>query len=266
MPKTNGTSALATPDILSPEEEQRIALQGAMEVLTLAKTVVVKTDQDYRAADDACAAIKAAMKKAEAKRDELVRPLNTVVKKINAGFKDVENTFNQALAAYRAPMTAYQQELARQRAEAEAAAAKERARLQAIAEEEARKEREKAEEARRIAQEAAAAAQAVEDPFEAALAQAAAEEAAQQADAAAEAFRQSVRDQRAIEVVPDATPRVTGAGSKTYTIWDFEIIDETLVPMKYRPIDRALIARDVRELKEAANIPGVKVTSRIEVK
>ena len=53
-PMTEGSSALAIHPIPTPEE-QRLALQGAMEVLTLAKSVVVKTEDDYRAADEACA-------------------------------------------------------------------------------------------------------------------------------------------------------------------------------------------------------------------
>ena len=261
----DGTSALAAQD-LTPEQEQSIALQDAMEVLTLAKSVVVKTQEEYRAADEACAAIKAAMKKAEARRDELVRPLNTVVKKINAGFKDVTSTFEAALAAYRKPMTAFQEELARQRREAEEAARKERERLEAEAREAARIEREKAEAARREAEEAQARAQGAEqDPFEAALAQSDAEEAQRRADEAAEAYKQSIRETH-VEIEPAYVPKVTGAGSKTFTVWDFEITDPDQVPLKYRPIDRTLIAKEVRESKGATDIPGVKVTSRIEVK
>jgi len=264
---TEGTSALAIHPIPTPEQEQRLALQGAMEVLTLAKSVVVKTEDDYRAADEACAAIKAAMKKAEAKRDELVRPLNTVVKKINAGFKDVTNAYESALAAYRKPMTAFQEELARQRREAEEAARKERERLEAEAREAVRVEREKAEAARKEAEEAARKAQDVEqDPFEAALAQSEAEEAQRRSLEANEVFKQSIRDAHTAEIQPEFVPKVTGAGSKTYTVWDFEITDPDRVPLKYRPIDRALIAKEVRESKDATDIPGVKVTSRIEVK
>lgn len=263
----DGTSALAIPQDLTPEQEQSIALQDAMEVLTLAKSVVVKTQEEYRAADEACAAIKAAMKKAEARRDELVRPLNTVVKKINAGFKDVTSTFEAALAAYRKPMTAFQEELARQRREAEEAARKERERLEAEAREAARIEREKAEAARREAEEAQARAQGAEqDPFEAALAQSDAEEAQRRADEANEAFKQSIRDARTVEVQPEFVPKVTGAASKTFTVWDFEITDPDLVPMRFRPIDQKLIAAEVRELKDKFSAPGVKITSRIEVK
>jgi hypothetical protein len=266
-PMTEGTSALALNEVLTPDQEAALALQSAMEVLTIAKAVVVKTDQDYRAADDAVTAIKAAMKKADAKRDELVRPLNTVVKKINAQFKDVVSTFENALAAYRGPMTQFQMELARQRREAEEAARKEQEHLQAIAREEARKAEEVAAQARREADEAARRAQeAAVDPFEAALAQQEADDAQRAAQASMEAAQQSIRDVRKVEVIPEFTQKVTGAGSKTFTIWDFEVTDPDLVPMKYRPIDFKLIEKDVRELKGECRIPGVEVSSHIEVK
>lgn len=257
---TEGGNALE----YTPEQEAQLALQQAMEVLTLAKAVIVKTDQDYRAADEACAAIKAAMKKAEARRDELVRPLNTVVKKINAQYKDVAGTFEAALAAYRTPMTLFQAELDRQRRAAEEVARKERERLEAIAREEARKAQEAADEARRQAQ--AAQAQAAEDPFEAALRQQEAEDREREAQANLRTANEGIRDARLGPTGADYVPKVTGAGSKTFTVWDFEVTDAALIPMKYRPIDYDMIRRDVRELKDKCVIPGIKVSSHVEVK
>lgn len=247
---TQGANAMEA--ALTPEQQAQQALASAMEVLTMAKVVVIKTDGDYHAADDACAAIKAALKKSEASRDEWVRPLNTQVKKINASFKEVENAFNAALAAYRAPMTAYQAQLAEERRKAEAEARVERERLEAIAREEQRLALEEV----RKAQEAA---QAEEDPFLASLAAAEAEEAT-------EAYKQSIRDARAIEAPVAYVPKVTGGASKTYTVYEFKITNPELVPMCYRPINEALIAADVKRLKDEANIPGVFVTSRVEVK
>jgi hypothetical protein len=263
MNRTEGTSALA-PQVLTPDQEAQQALQSAMEVLTIAKAVVVKSDQDYRAADEACAAIKAAMKKADAKRDELVRPLNTVVKKINAQFKDVANAFEGALQAYRGPMTLYQMELARLRKEAEEVARKERERLEAVAREDARKAQEAADEARRQAE--AAQALAADDPFEAALRQAEAEEAERSAQSAQALAQQGIQDAKHGPTGTDYVPKVTGAGSKTFTVWDFEVIDADLIPMKYRPIDWKLVERDVREMKDKCVIPGIEVSSHVEVK
>lgn len=233
----------------TPEQEAELALQSAMQVVTRAKAVVVQTDADYRAADTACAAIKAEIRRNEDRRDDLVRPLNTVVKKINAGFKDVKSALEQALDCYRKPMTAFQQEQTRIRAEAEAAACREREALEAAA-------RAKA------AEELAAAAklrEAAADPFEAFLAET---EAAAHVDAAKEAFRSIAT----IDVPVYAPAKVTGGATKTMTVWDFEITDPALVPLAYRPIDLKLVAAEVRAMKGETSIPGILVFSRQEVK
>jgi multidrug efflux pump subunit AcrA (membrane-fusion protein) len=295
---TQGSNALVEvlPPI-TPEQEAAAALHEAMSVVTQAKMVVVTDDATYRAADDACAAIKAAMKKAENERDGWVRPLNTQVKRINASFKDIENAYNAALSAYRTPMTAYQTQLAEARRKAEAEAQKERERLEAIAREEQRKakaeyDRIAAEaEAARIAAEQAAqkARQDAEsaadantelDPFDALLAegnatehaeesaretQRLADEAQAKVDAAAESYKQSIRDSR-VEVAAAYVPKVTGSGSKTYELWEYTITDHAKVPMEYRPIDLAMVAAEVKRSKGATSIPGVTVTSRMEVK
>ena len=254
-----------TPEIMAPEQETKLALDHAMQVVTRAKAVVIKSDDDYRSADAACAAIKGEIKKVDARRDELVRPLNTVVKKINAGFKDVTAALEQALDAYRRPMTSYQAELARQRAEAEAAAAAERRRLEAEARAKADAEIAAAKKAREEADTARAAAEG-DDPFAAVLAEEAATEAEARAAEQAEAARAAIREIATINVPVAVAPRVTGAASKTFTVWDYEITDESLVPMAYRPIDRAAIARDVKVGKDECQIPGVRVFSRVEVK
>lgn len=261
----NDGAAAQILDAMTPEQEAAAALQTATQVMIRAKAVVVQTDDDYREADSACAVIKGEIKKTEARRDELVRPLNTVVKKINAGFKDVTAALESALDAYRRPMTAYQAELARQRAEAEAAARKERERLEA----EARAKAEAEIAAARKAQEEADAARAAtegDDPFAALLAEQEAEEAQARANAAAEAAKQAIRDTRVVMPEVVTAPKVTGGASRTFTVWEFEITDEALVPMAYRPIDTAAIARDVKAGKDECRIPGVRVFSRIEVK
>ena len=261
----SGTSAMEVVPVLTAEQEAASILAEAMSVLTLAKAIVIKIDSDYRYADSACAAIKAAMKKSEAARDEWVRPLNTTVKKINAGFKDAENAFNAALAEYRRPMTAYQTELARLRKIEEDKAAAEQKRLEA----EAHKAQEAARAALAAAQEEANAlkAKAVElDPFDQILAEEEAAAAEAAAVAAAEAVKQSIRDTRAIEVIPEYVPKVTGSGSKTFTVWTYEIVDPALVPMSFRPINEALIAAEVKASKGSTSIPGVTVSSHQEVK
>lgn len=251
------------PQILDPmtaEEVAQMELGKAMEVLTLAKAVVIKSEDDYRAADASVASIKSAAKAVEAKRTDLVKPLNDTVKKINAGFKPVSEALEQALECYRKPMTAFQTEQARIRAEAE----KERLRLEAEAR--AKAEAEMAA-ARKAAEEAEAARKAaqVEDPMEALLAE---EDAADAERKAAEAKAQAEQTIRAIAATIEAPmpAKVTGAASRTYEVWKYEVTDESLVPLSYRPIDHAALARDVRSLKGEAQIPGVRVYSEIEVK
>lgn len=263
--KFDDGSAAQVLEPLSHEQEAAQALRKAMEVLTLAKAVVIKTEEDYSAADAAVASIKNAQKAAEAKRTGLVKPLNDTVKKINAEFKPVDAAFEEALACYRRPMSAYQAELDRQRREAEAAARKERERLEA----EARAKAEAEVAAARKAQEeadAARAAVAEDDPFAAILAEDEAAEAERRADEASEAAKQALREVHAVNVPVVVAPKVTGSASKTFTVWEFEIEDPALVPLAYRPIDTAAIARDVKAGKGECKIPGVRVFSRIEVK
>lgn len=102
------------------------------------------------------------------------------------------------------------------------------------------------------------------DPFEAALAQQEADDAAIAAERVAEEAKNAILESRHVDTyIP---PKVTGSASKTFTVWDFEITDPTLVPLAYRPIDTAAIARDVKAGKDECKIPGVRVFSRIEVK
>ena len=264
---TDTSNVLET--IQTPEQSAAAALAEAMAVVTRAKQVLVTDDASYRVADEACGTIKAAMKRADAERDGWVRPLNTQVKRINAGFKDIENAYNAALAAYRAPMTAYQTVLAKARQKAEEEAAAERKRLEAIAE----VERQKTMAALLEAQEQATAAARTEaalDPFDAALAEgeataAAAKAEEAKAEEAKAAYLQAVRDTH-VEVAVAYTPKVTGSGSKSYTIWEYEITDPELVPMVYRPIDTAMVAAEVKRSKGETSIPGIRVFSHTEVK
>lgn len=61
----------------------------------------------------------------------------------------------------------------------------------------------------------------------------------------------------ATPVVAVQTPKV--AGISTRTAWDFEIVDESLIPRKYLVVDRQKIAGVVRALKTETGIPGIRV-------
>ena len=57
-----------------------------------------------------------------------------------------------------------------------------------------------------------------------------------------------------------AAPKVTGSASKVYTVYDFEIEDESLIPMVYRPVDMAAILRaafkvDPKDVPKAPAVP-----------
>lgn len=244
-------------DALTPEQEAAAALQEAMSVLTRAKVVIVTNDAEYSEADAAVAAIKNAQKHAEARRTELVKPLNDVVKKINAGFKPVDAAYEQALTCYRQPMSAYQAKLAAERAKAEKEAREERERIAA-------EEAKKVEDARKTAEEAARKVSESADPFDAFLAQEEAQEASQRAAMQLEESKQAIRE---VATMPVNVPaKVTGSASKTFTVWDYTIEDESKIEDKYWVLDLAAIARDVKALKDQFNSPGIKVTSRVEVK
>ena len=250
---------------LTPDQEAKAALGRAMEVLTMAKAVKIIDEDSYAAADAAVAAIKIAKKSAEAKRTSFVKPLNDTVSAINAEFKPISAAFDEALEAYRRPMTAYQTELARQRAEAEAEAKKERERLGA----EARAKAEAEIAAAKKAQEEADAARAAvdgDDPFAAILAEDEAAETQRLADEASEAARQAIREVHAVNVPVVVAPKVTGSASKTFTVYGYEVEDESLIPRPYWVLDHAALLRDVRASKDECRIPGLKITKSIEVK
>ena len=257
------STAVATLEILPAsraDEIQKQELQKAMEVLTKSKAVIVTNQDEYSQADAAIAAIKGAMKAAEGKRLEMVKPLKDYTSRVDAGFRQIKTVFEDALRFYQLPMSAFQAKLAEERRKAEEDARRERERIE-------REEAAKIEAARKAedeARRAAEAAQQVADPFEAALAEQEADDAAAAAQQVAEEAKQAIRNVATIPVA--APPKVTGSASKTYEVWKFEITDPALVPLAYRPIDTAAIARDVKAGKGECNIPGVRVYSEIEVK
>ena len=261
----DGTSARQMVPVLTPEQEAQLVLHEAMEVLTLAKAVRVTTPEEFSQAGKACQAIKDAMKRADAKRDSLVRPLNSVVKTINAEFKVVEGKFQEALRCYTGPMTAFQTEQERIRRQAEELARLDRERKEAEAREIARQAEEAALKARQEAEDAAAKLSTTTDPFEAALLEAQADEAHAASTAALETAKDAYREAARTPSTIFAPAKVTAVGVRTTTVYDYEITDPDQVPMRFRPIDERLIAAEVRTLKDKAAIPGVKITSRVVV-
>jgi len=62
-------------------------------------------------------------------------------------------------------------------------------------------------------------------------------------------------------ILQKETPKVVG-GPVYRTIWDFEIVDEKLIPFEYLQPNMIKIGSVVRSLKSATNIPGIRAFSR----
>ena len=250
-------ATLDTDTFFRIEQEE---LAKATAALVQAKTLIVTTPEEYATADQSLAGLKSLAKQAESKRLELVKPFKDFTTRVDAGFREIKRILEDAQETYRKPMSAFQARLAEERRKAEEEARLERERI-------AREEAAKVEAARKAQEEAEALAKKAQeegDPFLALLAQEDAKDAAQ---ASAQATQDAVATLRtAATLQPEAPAKVTGSASKTYEVWDFEVTDPALVPLSYRPIDTTAIARDVHSLKSEANIPGVRVFSRIEVK
>jgi hypothetical protein len=62
-------------------------------------------------------------------------------------------------------------------------------------------------------------------------------------------------------VIPKAVPKMAG-GPVYQTRWDFEIVNEALIPRQYLTVDMVKIRQVVTALKDQANIPGIKAYSK----
>jgi hypothetical protein len=112
--------------------------------------------------------------------------------------------------------------------------------------------------------EAAATARAVADAALAAAAQSEHTDVLENAVAAA-ASSDKATVAAAAPVADQARTRgAMGGVAVALVVWDYEITDETLIPLAYRPIDRAAILRDVRTEKAATAIPGVRAFSDVK--
>jgi len=62
---------------------------------------------------------------------------------------------------------------------------------------------------------------------------------------------------------PIVPARAVAEGATLKTIWDFEIIDENLVPRKFLKVDEVKLRRYIQNMKEqAGEIPGVRIIRR----
>lgn len=156
----------SAPTVTAVTEKVRETTQAAKVAGAAAVAIEIKDEADAQAAAEYLAQVTALRRSNEAERKKLTGPLNTVLRAINARFKDADQPLLEADKFLRARIAEYEkarqiEREAEQRrlAEQAAAAAAEQARLQAEAEERARQEREAAEQARREAQERREAAE-----------------------------------------------------------------------------------------------------------
>lgn len=82
-------------------------------------------------------------------------------------------------------------------------------------------------------------------------------------DEAAETVREQKKHVYVPAKVEPLVPKVKGTRSRT--IWEYEIMDTTAIPVTFLIIDEKAIAAIVRHQKGATNIPGVRVFSREQV-
>lgn len=64
-------------------------------------------------------------------------------------------------------------------------------------------------------------------------------------------------------IVESSTPRIAGLAMKDN--WDFEVVNELIIPRNYLKIDEIKIRGVARAMKNATNIPGIKAINRTKM-
>ncbi len=73
-------------------------------------------------------------------------------------------------------------------------------------------------------------------------------------------------------VVPEPEPApvyvapVKSAGEYTVDVWEYEVVDFSLVPDAFKVIDASKLSAHVKTMKDLANVAGVKVTCRKDIR
>jgi hypothetical protein len=65
---------------------------------------------------------------------------------------------------------------------------------------------------------------------------------------------------------PEPAPVVAAAGEYSVEVWEYEVIDFALVPNEYKALDASKVGQVVKAMKSLASIPGIKVTSRKDIR
>lgn len=148
----NAVPEIITPDVVHVPPPEPSMLADAQELATVSAALAITTPDQYRQAGEQLTALKKRKTAIEAERARLLAPLNAATKAIREFFDQPLAWLNNAEAMLKRGILTYQDELERQRRQAERVAAeaarKERERLEreaAAAREKARLEREAAE-------------------------------------------------------------------------------------------------------------------------
>jgi flagellar biosynthesis/type III secretory pathway protein FliH len=219
----------------------------AQRYLRLAQSTTITTDEEYQLAGDTLGKITDRMRAMEDERVELVKPLNDVVRKLNARFMPHINMLDEAKKLLGRTMGAYSAAVAKKAEEARLAAERAAAEQRAAAQREADAKREAAEaEARK-------------------LAEAGNEEAAQQARVKAEHEAQALEHAATTVIAqPVATVAPKVSGMSTRKVVDYEITDKVAFLrwiMSVRPDLIEAVTLDPAKVRAFVKIAGVKTVA-----
>jgi hypothetical protein len=242
-------------------DEIKSLTDEAQSLLENAKTIRANTPDEYRAVGAVYADIKNKIKLVEAERVRRTGPINESLRIINSDFKAISETLKSALMPYERALLAYKQEEERQRIAAESAARIERERIEAECRAKAEEERQKFDELKRQAEDAA---KAQEVPLTGLAAFVAEEEAAAlqaEIDAARIATENAIRETAMAprQVVIQAPPKVTAAGTSFRSVWKFKVVDLAQVPREYMILNGQMVGALARSTKGAMQIPGIEI-------
>jgi chromosome segregation ATPase len=248
---------MAAPDLKT--DSAIVSMQPEATTLAeFARTVVIRTADQYGLAARWLQSVKGLLSKIEDARTRVTRPLLEAQREVNAQAKEAAQPLLDAERQLKTALVAFQNEQERLRREeqalVEAEARRERERIEAQARETERKAREKAAADRRAADAAAAIGRVAEAAKLAARADATESRAADKAAAL---------DDRAAAVVAPIiqreAPKVDGISTRE--VWKFEIVDPAQVPRDYLTPDLDRIGKVVKALKADCRIAGVRVYS-----
>lgn len=218
-------------------EFKSVVLEPAIEgeilsVATTAKSFIVRSDEDLQTANDRLRSIKALMKAIDEGFDDVIARAHeahkaavAAKKRYYAPLQESEALIKRAMGAYHEAVLRERERIAREEREREEAKARELAKAEALDR---------------------AAAESKDRAEAATLRQMASE---------------SIGQAAALESIdtPSIPHRPQVEGTSFVDVWQFEVVDATLIPRTYLTVDLPAIGREVRIRKGDTRIPGVRV-------